>query len=107
MKNFIKSVENCKENLRIEDFCINSNDCKQKNILNIGEEHFHSNEKIKCECPIEKSYLCKNKYCTSDKFLCERFHNLDSIIGFKSCNNSIIIEKKIKPRPYFKYRFLL
>ena len=107
MKIFLKSVEYCKENLRFEDFCLNSNHCTQKSILHIGEKHFHSNEKIKCECPIEKSHLCKNKYCTSDRFLCDRLHNLDSTIGIKSCNNSIIIEKKIKSRPYFKYRFLL
>jgi hypothetical protein len=104
LKNFIKSVENCKEILRIEDICINSNDCMQKNILYIGEKQFHSNEKIKCECPIEKSHLCKNKYCTSNKLLCERFHNLDSTTGIKPCNNSIIIEK-INPKISFKYRF--
>jgi len=48
--------------------------------------------------------LCKNKYCTSDKLLCERFHNLDSTTGIKPCNNSIIIEK-INPKISFKYRF--
>ena len=104
MKNFIKSVENCKENLRIEDSCINSNDCTQKNILQIGEKHFQLNEKIKCECPFEKSHLCNDKYCTSDSFQCDRLQNLDSSIGIKSCNNSIIIEK-INPKISFKYRF--
>jgi hypothetical protein len=104
LKSFLKSVENCKENLKVEDYCLNSNDCTRKSIISIGKDNFHSNEIIKCECPVEKSYLCKDKYCTSDKFTCDRFHNLDSTIGIKSCNNSKIIETKIKKINY-KYRF--
>lgn len=104
LKSFLKSVENCKENLSVEDYCLNSNHCTRKSIVNIGKENFYSDTKIKCECPIEKSHLCKDKYCSSDKITCDRFHNLDSTIGIKSCNNSITIETKIK-RINFKYRF--
>lgn len=97
----IKSCTAPFQDWNTNDVCIRSNECFLKHDFLFFNKMYNMKKKINCFCDQTHKYQCNNKYCATNKQVCDDLllklsHESINKTNFNKCNHrSNVIERKI------------